>query len=46
MGKNSEITTLLFCCSIEEGGAKMIDLKQYLTALKFKWILELLMKTS
>ena len=26
------------CCSIEEGGAKMIDVKQYLTALKFKWI--------
>ena len=26
------------CCSIEKGGAKMIDVKQYLTALKFKWI--------
>ena len=26
------------CCSIVEGGAKMIHVKQYLTALKFKWI--------
>ena len=25
------------CCSIEEGGAKMIDVKQYLTAMKLKW---------
>ena len=29
------------CCSIEEGGAKMIDVKQYLTALKFKWIFKI-----
>ena len=26
------------CCSIVEEGAKMIHVKQYLTALKFKWI--------
>ena len=26
------------CCSIEEGRAKIIDVKQYLTALKFNWI--------
>ena len=24
------------CCSIENGGANMIDVKQYLTALKLK----------
>ena len=29
------------CCSVEEGGAKMIDVKQYLTALKFKWIFKI-----
>ena len=29
------------CCSIEEGGAKMIDVKQYLIALKFKWIFKI-----
>ena len=29
------------CCSIKEGGAKMIDVKQYLTALKFKWIFKI-----
>ena len=28
----------VLCCSIEEGGSKLIDVKQYLTALKFKWI--------
>ena len=29
------------CCSIEKGGAKMIDIKQYLTALKFKLIFKI-----
>ena len=29
------------CCDVEEGGAKMIDVKQYLMALKFKWIYKL-----
>ena len=29
------------CCSIEEGEAKMIDVKQYLTVLKFKWIFKI-----
>ena len=29
------------CCSIEERGAKMIDVKQYLTASKFKWIFKI-----
>ena len=30
------------CCSVEERGAKMIDVKQYLTTLKFKWIFKIL----
>ena len=34
------------CCSIEEGGAKMIDVQQYLTALNSNGFLEFLMKTS
>ena len=26
------------CCNVEYGKAKIIDMKQYLLALKFKWI--------
>ena len=29
------------CCSIEKGRAKMINVKQYLTALKFKWFFKI-----
>ena len=30
------------CCEIEQGGAKMIDIKQYILALKFKWVSRLI----
>ena len=33
------------CCDVEAGGAKMIDLKQYLLALQFKWAINLFDKS-
>jgi len=35
MGK---IGRAILCNNISEGGAKMIDIKQYLLTLKFKWL--------
>ena len=33
------------CCEIEQRGAKMIDIKQYILALKFKWVNRLIDKS-
>ena len=38
-GSNWEkISRSKLCCNIEDGGAKMIDVKQHFLALKFRWI--------
>ena len=36
--KWKKISKSKLCCNIEDGKAKIIDVKQYLPALKFKWI--------
>ena len=36
--KWEKISRSKLCCNIEDGGAKMINVKQYFLALKFRWI--------